>query len=93
MFNNKVYSSDVPLYKKLGLPLWEIKGNGEVQVGEVIINEVVIDITVCCTPAQFYTFKLRFPNGKEQTVESGSGAMSDYWPFVEAMAQDMIVVK
>jgi len=91
----KTYSHDLPLMKKLGLKLFKGKTHEKVYVGKYTAEDGSwAKIWVTGAPAQFFDFEIYCSESKLTTIIStGSGCLSEYWPFVEKIFDNMIVVK
>lgn len=91
----KTYSHDLPLLKKLGLKPFKGKVHEKVYVGEYTTKDGSwARIWVDGAPAQFFRFKIYCSESKMVTiVETGSGCLVDYWPFVEKIMDGMIAIE
>lgn len=95
MFNEwETYRVDLDLFRDLGLrpvrgKVWE-----EVFVGRVDAEGSLIFIWCTGAPAQFWRFEIvDFGNYNTHTVTTGSGALTDHWPYVLRIAQGMLGVE
>lgn len=91
----ETYSHDLPLLKKLGLKPFKGKVHEKVYVGKYKTEDGSwAEIRVEGAPAQFWEFRIRCSENKMITaVSTGSGCLSDYWPFVEKIMDGMIVIE
>lgn len=92
----KTYGCDLGLFEKLGLKPFEGKSHESLIVGEVenkhYNSKVIISVYGC--PALFWSFDIFSGESKTRTkIETGSGALIDYWKYVDLMMQGMIVAK
>lgn len=86
------YSSDLALFKKLGLEPFEDADTNERSLGRVAVDDdgSYVDVFVACYPAQFWRFVIHRADSKETLeMRTGSGTLSAYWPAVEPFAQGM----
>jgi hypothetical protein len=93
--NYSVYICDVELLEKLKLkPYFDIPVHTEHYIGEAELpNGSKVKLWVQGEPAQFFKAEVYCAETKKSfTIETGSGSLSDYWPFIEEMANGMIVV-
>jgi hypothetical protein len=91
----ETYDWDLPLFRKLGLQPFDVEVWQKHFVGEVRMeNGSTVKVWVECAPAQFWTFEITSgETGDVTTLGTGSGNLNEYWPFVEKVADGMIVVK
>jgi hypothetical protein len=83
-------NSDLELFEQLGLtPILEVQG--EHSFGRVELEDGSwVEVTVH-GPIQCWTFLIWTEDGRRYTrLETGSGRLSDYWPFAEAIAEGMV---
>ena len=99
---NGTHIQDFALFKKLGLERFENVPHGKQhEVGVVDDHGSEYDyhvaISVRCIPAQFWHFSivLHKDDVEHQRIElsTGSGALSDYWPTIELLLDNMLVIK
>lgn len=89
----RTYDVDQHLLRKLGLKtfvgkIWEKIYLGEVKNEE---NETSVKVWVQGAPAQFWVFE--FSNEDKITkISTGSGTLSEYWPSIELMLENMFVI-
>lgn len=103
----KPYQDDLPLLKKLLLPIWSGKARQEIFVGEVRpyeeeenkneITSIKIYVTGC--PAQFFRFEIirkaddeHYTGMERIEVNTGSGSLNEYWPMALAIANNCLTV-
>jgi hypothetical protein len=82
--------SDLALIEELGLtPISAVQG--EHSLGRVDLEDGSwVDVTVQ-GPIQCWTFLIWTEDGRRYTrLETGSGTLSAYWPFAEAIAEGMV---
>lgn len=92
---SKTYQSDYGLFEKLGLKKFETDSQEKLFVGEYKLPEyekTTVKISVTCMPAQFWEFEVETDEGKNWLIETGSGALSDYWESVMKVAEGCFVV-
>ena len=95
LFLAKTLIEDRVLFRKLGLkPFENIEGNEQFLVGKYVFPcGSMVTIRVSCFPAQFWEFEIRSEECEKMwKAETGSGALSDFWPMVEKMVDGMFVV-
>ena len=82
--------SDRELLEQLGLTP-SSAAQGEHSLGRVEFEDGSwVDVTVQ-GPIQCWTFLIWTEDGQRYTrLETGSGRLSDYWPFAEAIAEGMV---
>lgn len=86
----ETYDKDRPLFRRLGLKPFSAKTHSSFQVGAVMLPEAVVQISVTGMPAQFWDFRiLRNGHSRWYAFRTGSGCLSDFWPHVVAVAEDM----
>ena len=92
----RTYESDIPLFHKLGLQPYDVDCHVEHFVGEVksSYSPSTAKIWVEGAPAQFFKFEV-FDSESNQTyhIKTGSGELSDFWPTIEKMMNNMFVIK
>lgn len=103
----KPYEEDLPLLATLGLPEWRAPLREEHLIGEVSpfanseseMQRVTVRCFVRCAPGQAWRFEVIRPaqsgsidDLEQLEIRTGSGTLSQYWPMVLAVAQQMIVV-
>lgn len=94
----KTYSCDEELFRKLKLKPFcfdmdKVKNRVRV-VGKVKTDNGSVKIWVEGHPAQFWKFEVVDKDGgNKYLIETGSGSLSDYWPAIEKMANNMFVIK
>lgn len=106
IFGNRTYGPDLALFKKLGLTTWvnlphatphcvgTVRGKGAEDHYEV-------KVSVTCLPAQCWDIEIRlFKHDEKGELErqriklaTGSGYLSNYWPAVELLLDNMLVIK
>jgi hypothetical protein len=90
------YSSDMALFKSLGLtPFSNIPNGKEHFVGEFKFDDgSVVKISVNPMPAQFWKFEVYIAERKRtMIISTGSGALCNFWCVVRLLATDMIDFK
>ncbi len=96
VFTSSTYSSDVALFKKLGLETFsKIPSNTEYFVGEVKFdNGSKAKIWVYPMPAQFWKIEVFVSESNKTTkVSTGSGTLCDFWNTIKLIADDMLDVE
>lgn len=94
----RTYDWDIPLFAELGLKSFVIEERSWdfVDVGTVERNGATVHVSVACAPAQFWRFVIKNAgdgNRKDYVISTGSGNLSKYWPFIEQILDNMIVIK
>ena len=88
-----VCSTDRPLFRALGLPLFSDIPTGEdYYVGEVKFeNESVVKVWVCPMPALFWKAEINC-NGTKKVIRisTGSGALVNFWQSIRLIAEGML---
>jgi len=90
------YSSDMPLFKSLGLTLFaNIPTKEQYFVGEVNFdNGSIVKIWVYPMPAMFWKFEVFIAERRKiMMVSTGSGKLSKYWKTIILTADDLIDFK
>ena len=82
--------SDEELFGQLGLAKFA-NVTSEENLGRVELDDGSwVDVTVHA-PFPFWTFLIWTADGRRTTkLECGSGTLSEYWPFAEAVAEGMV---
>jgi hypothetical protein len=106
IFGNRTYGPDLELFNKLGLTPWVNAPHGKNHAvgtvkGKGTEDHYEVKVSVCCLPAQCWDFEIRlFRNDEKGEVErqriklsTGSGYLSDFWPTVELLLDNMLVIK
>ena len=94
--NSNTYSCDLKLFSKLGLTPFSINTREKVEVGEYKLpdhEKAVVKIFVTAAPAQFWSFDIKTDEGNDCIINTGSGALSDYWGSIMLVATDMMILK
>lgn len=104
MFFSQTYDSDRGLFTELGLNMFVAdEHRGRIHLGTVETDWASVEVEVTCMPAQFWRFTItpkveepvydrRLPSDVQAGVlETGSGALVDYWPVVEKWVSGMLV--
>ncbi len=92
----ETYSSDILLFKQLGLNTFYSTTNDKLYVGEYKIPEhefAKISIWVTCMPAQFWEFQIITEENKKIKIQTGSGALNNFWSSVMLVAQGMFEIE
>ena len=91
----KTYSSDLALFRKLGLEPFNIASGYKHYVGKVDFkNGSWVRVWVVGQPAQFWEFEIYDNEAKTRyKVNTGSGSFRDFWPCVRKMAQNLFTVR
>lgn len=90
----ETYTEDEKLFNQLKLQPFCFHDQNEHLVGRILSKDGDAEIYVTGMPAQFWRFIIHSNETGEITeLSTGSGALVDYWPFVEKIMQGMIVVK
>lgn len=88
------YQNDLALFKKLGLKPFSTKCKETYFVGKLKNDYGNVDIKVTGLPAQFWEFDIWCATNQKHTkLSTGSGSLSEYWPTVELILKDMIVIE
>lgn len=87
------YDEDKELFQRIGLkPFvgknWETLYVGKVKNEE---NNTSVKIWVQGAPAQFFKFEVKVGD-KITKISTGSGTLSQYWPMIQMMLDNMFVV-
>lgn len=86
---------DFKLFNKLGFERFSIKNNQQVLIGEYDfpnIEGAKAKVWVNCMPAQVWTIEVTSHSGIKTTINTGTGSLSDFWPTVVLLADDMIEI-
>jgi len=88
----KTFSRDLELFEELGFTPFEIDTHKDHYVGTFNYKDgSYIKLHVHCMPAMFWTVEI-YCDGSEEVhnLETGSGALSDFWDTFELFATGMI---
>ena len=94
--NDSTDRADLKLFQELGLkPFKDISTHKRHYVGVVRFEgDSTVEIYVTPCPAEFWGFEVHCgENGKSYKVTTGSGSLSDFWPSVKLIAENMLVVE
>jgi len=94
----ETYDLDLPLFRRLGLKPFKTESRDYIDVGTTIEhNGATVHVSVCCLPAQFWRFEIKNAGDGEPrrncVISTGSGALVDYWPFIEQILNNMLVIE
>jgi len=91
----ETYSSDFKLFEELGMKRFKTAYKDPLYVGTVVTEDYKVKLTVECWPAQFWTFEIYNKDADLMTYKgnTGSGALSDFWPTIKLLAEGMIDIK
>lgn len=90
----KTVGRDLKLFKQLGLKPFEAKLRKSHYVGKVSLSDGSwIRIWVDCWPAMFWRFQIfKKSTGEYLHVNTGSGALTNYWNTAVRMAEGTISI-
>ena len=88
------YSEDRRLFKELGLRSVRLPHWKERYVGQAIFTSGAwLKIWLICGPAPFWRCQIHCPESKRTyALNTGSGALSEYWPVLKPLLTGMLVV-
>lgn len=91
------YNQDLVLFRELGLKTFKFKNyehKRKYHVGNFFNEKGFVKIEVSFYPAMFWKFQVYSNDSETLTFfNTGSGSLTDYWPFVEQILNGMIVIK
>jgi len=96
LYRASTFDWDRPLFRELGLTPFDfdIRVKERHFVGRIKHHGAVIKIWLKALPAQFWEFRIACGDPKRKyLVTTGSGSLSDFWPAVKLLAEDMLVVE
>lgn len=96
MFKSSTNPKDIKLFRKLGLKVFkDYEGREELFLGTVKCGYGYVKVFVTCMPAQFFRFEvvLSIDVRRSYNITTGSGNLCTYWPSIELMLEDMLVVE
>lgn len=96
MTESKTYSEDWDLFQKLGLKTFKTYSRDKFCVGEYKLpncEKASIKVSVTCMPVQFWHLEIETDEGNKYVVNTGSGALSEYWASAVKLAEDCFDVE
>lgn len=86
-FRAHLSQTDIDLFDKLGLTTFtELPAANTFDCGVARLEQGIVHILVSSMPAKFWTFTIHRTNAPTVDVmETGSGDLYQFWPFVEAV--------
>lgn len=105
IFGNGIYGRDLALFEKLGLTPWvniphakphcvgRVRGKGAEDHYEVKVS--VTCLRAACWDIEIRLFRFDEKGEVERQrikLSTGSGCLSDYWPTIELLLDNMLVI-
>jgi len=96
LYRAQTHDWDKPLFRELNLKPFDFDIRTEERhfVGRIKHHGNEIKIWVKALPAQFWEFRITVKDPpRKYLVTTGSGSLTDFWPAVKLIAEDMLVVE
>ena len=92
---SRTYNKDLALFQELGFKVFQTDNNDKLFVGEYKLldyNKAKIKIFVRCLPEQIWSFEITTLADEFFMLQTGSGALSDFWDSAFNIAAGILIV-